>query len=311
MIARLLQRLNRVFNKDLGRQPIVAISCDAQPAMANIADGRLVLTAGGVFPVEVSLEGMTLAELVAAVNDGSVFTAAIINHEDNFLLATGLMEGSFDLSNDQNIYYPNSLLNKELQTYARELSQEEDQLRLALRQLYANSAEGDWLDLWMRDYFGIARYDGESDMSYFTRAAAEVFGLKVNNKAIMGLLKKALGYNVDVKDLGAPLGGCFYCNAADSVMNGTGGKDKLIADTSDVLGTGLIGIYLHSGSINNLLSSEKNAIVAIVNSCKAAGKRALYFAPTNQLISNDIATPINDAGFTVGPRNSGWTEVYI
>jgi hypothetical protein len=308
MIKRLLGRLHQVFDKNPYGTPVIDLMAPASPSTASVDSGILTLREAGSSTQTHYLANKTIEELVAEINGSGVFTAVLRNSSFAGYLAIGLLEAAIQDSGFP-LQYPTNLLYSELQTCALALTDEVAQRENAEKQLYANTAEGSWLDYWL-SYFAIARIEGENDLSFITRGIAELFAPKVNNKALMQIISKATGYYVDVRDMGSSVTKRgFRCNDSLSRLNAAGQKLTNVSSLENL--QGIIGVYLYNGSINNLLANEKAAIVGIVNKYKASGKAVKYFAPIFVLKCNVPNNRLNSRDFVVGPGNKGWLEVIV
>jgi hypothetical protein len=303
VIERLLQRLHNVFNRNADAAKVISISSVVPNLMVNLKGFALNIAADEVDTLIIDISAITVGDLVAIINNTSSFVATLPSPEYNNLLARGLLfDGEWFL-------YPSALLYQELQTYTWTLEESIAQRQEAEKQLYANTAEGSWLDFWL-SYFSLRRFQRENDPAFFTRGVAELFSPKVNNKALMKIISKAVGYYVDVRDMGSPsTKRGFRCNDTRSRLNVAGQKLTNITGVENL--HGIIGVYLYNGSINNLLPNEKAAIVGIMNRYKASGKSVKYFAPIFTLKCNVPGNRLNDIDFAVGPGNKGWLEVIV
>jgi hypothetical protein len=309
MIERLLKRLHRVFNRSPELTPIVTVIANGPNLTLTLKNMILTLAADGLAPFIIDISTLTVNDLVLAINGGvngggqflidednglalidettgeplfsesnTAYTAMVSQDNYAMLLARGIMITETGFS------YPTNLLYQEFQIYDWTLSDTVIQRQNAEKQLYAHTAEEDWLDYWF-SYFAIARLAGETDLAFLTRGIAEMFGPKVNNKALQQIIMKAVGHYVDVKDMGDP------------------SQEVPIPST--------IGIFLYKGNINDLAITEKQAIVSIIKRYKASGKAVKYYIPGNLLTVNIADNLLNDQGYVVGPVPGGWTEVSL
>jgi hypothetical protein len=309
MIQRLLNRLHRVFNKNPEAVTVIRIqtnpltSEDTGLPLVNEDTGELitsddftaegtivisktdlVIEGNGMARLNIDLTGMTIAQVVEAINNANLgYYATLMRPEMSGYLAQGLLEGEQSIADG--IRYPTSLLYKEFQVYAWAAQEQVEQRQSAEKQLYPYTAEGSWQDYWF-SFFNVYRLNGETDLAYMTRAIAEIVSPSTNNKALMKTISSAVGYYVDVRDLG-------------------------VASFLPAPLPSTIGIYLYNGDINDLTAAEKQAIIGIVKKYKASGKAVKYFAPTGQLITNVAESVLNSADYVVGPAPSGWVEVDI
>jgi len=311
MLTRLLSRLHRIFDKNPQRTPVVNIAVESFPATATVKDYRLTLFAAGLDTTVIPFAEMTVAQLVATIQSVPGYDATMASASHGAKLAKGILSETLDLARDPKLYYPGSASYCEFQVYAGALEGQESQRRAAERQLYAQTAQDDWLDYWMADFFTVPRIQGESDSQYLQRARAEVLTLKVNNKALMKLIMEAVDHFVDVRDMGDIPNGCLYSNSFSGLSNDTESVSTILDTGTIDVRNGWIGVYVHSGNINNLNDRDKAAIVNIITRYKAAGKRAAYFAPDELLIANDPAGMLNSRGYVAGPKSTGWTEIAI
>ena len=330
----LLKRLHRAFDKDPKLAAVIKLTPSQYPASYAVKNGVFTLSVSGSPSFTQSLSHGTIQDLVIAINlffgfavtyddgspilydDGTPFfgqvgaAAQVINPVFSCFLAIGLFETVQDLSDDGNLYFPTSMLYNEFQTYSAVLIEQSERRKSAELELYAHTADGSWLDFWL-SYFGAFRLGQEGDLAFFTRALADTLSPKVNNQALAMILEKALGFSVEVEDLGSGTVQQFLTNNALSLTNGTAAPDVLYYNLSAHPLSGYFGVYLYAGSINNLTALQKSAVVNLVNKGKASGKAVKYFAPTGQMTTNVSTSLMNNANFATGPVPNGWVEVTI
>lgn len=196
MITRLLQRLHSVFNKD----PKLVLALDIispVPITITVKNNIVTATAAGHTPVTAA-DNTTIGELATAI--ASEFSAAVdVNVELSGYHACYLEEGEWTDSALE-LRFPTSLLFQEMSVYARLLTNQADRLKQAANQMYMTNADGEWLDYWGRDHFGVQRFSGETDNEYRQRVIHELLRPVANNKALEAIVKDSLSINCTVTD---------------------------------------------------------------------------------------------------------------
>lgn len=190
MIRRLMDRLHRVFNRDPQAVPVVTIS-----GVSSVEVKGLRLLVDGE---AIDIATITLEQLVTALQVIPV-TAALTDASHGTLLARGLLE-SYASGSQATLSYPTSLLYNEMQVYAWMLQGQADRITDLERQLYLNTADGDWLDFWGMTYFGVGRYTGETDEVYATRIKNEILRATQNNVALAQIVQDATGVRCQLRD---------------------------------------------------------------------------------------------------------------
>ena len=188
MIAKLINRLHRVFDKEPRPIPVLTVSTPCIITMSNAV--ATVLVSGSTHTI--ATDGMTLSQFVTALGTKGV-TATLTSGAYQILIARGVLDTHRqDTTVDNHVYYSSNLFWQEMQVYGWMLQEQSDRLLRAEQQLYLHSAENEWLDYWLKDYFGILRDTSESDAQYKDRAIAEIIRIKQNNKAMEIALKNAV-----------------------------------------------------------------------------------------------------------------------
>jgi hypothetical protein len=111
-----------------------------------------------------------------------------------------LDDASHSPDSDPYLYYPENPLWHELATYGWELDDQARRLKTAEDQLYFDKAEGKWLDLWGKSYFGVPRLRNETDEQYGQRVIYEILRANQNNKALEIIVRDAIGVDVTILD---------------------------------------------------------------------------------------------------------------
>ena len=202
VLTRLLRRLHSVFQKTPEAVSAVAIEATEPTATATVSDCVLYLRPGVAEEnVAIPLEDHSLAEVVASVNAVSGFTASPTGSIGTSFLARAFLDRPEEsLLADGAMRYPTALLWTEMQVYAWALEEQASRVDLAADQVHFLRAADSWLDRWGRDYFGIPRYQGETDTEYRARAIYEIVRPIANNRALEILIEEALGIEANVID---------------------------------------------------------------------------------------------------------------
>ena len=159
---------------------------------AASADGNL----------SIDLSDISLSALVAAIAADPAYSSALIDSGSGALLARGLTDAEHEATAGESLSlgYPQNLLYHEIRTAGWLLDEQTGQIKSAERQMYMNTAEEAWLDYWARDFFGVARYVGESDEDYGKRTINELIRSTQNNKALELIILDALGVDTTILD---------------------------------------------------------------------------------------------------------------
>jgi hypothetical protein len=247
----LLSRLHRVFNKDPDRIPVMAITC-TDPG-AEITTNSLILVGTGGLSVDFS--ELTLQQLATAIGTFSGYSATLVSASYASLLARAVMEdGTHKISADTHLYYPTSQLWLEMQTYAWILDEQAERLRQLTKQLYLHSADTDWLDYWLQDFFGIPRDGAETDPIYQRRGINEIVSLNQNNIAIENLIEGSLTNGIP-------------CQVIDSAIPST----RLIGGKRPLTWFRVISVFDITGP--EPFSANSDKVIRLVNKAKAAGTK--------------------------------------
>lgn len=222
--------------------------------------------------VEIDLSSGTVQDVADTLN-AQGFEATVLGQED--LLARGLLssgeirtDGAIaatsltgseltDLSGNTLtllstksvlVHYPTSPLWNEMSTYGWELDDQVERLKNAEGQLYLDTAEDKWLELWGNKYLGTPRLIGESDAAYAARIVQELLRPNQNNVALELILRDAMGVDA---------------NIIDAWPN----KDDLPVEQQP----GARGRFLLDLAIDNSLTTEEAD--ALIENCKAVIRR--------------------------------------
>jgi hypothetical protein len=297
MLDRVMGRLHSVFSKDPAL--VAAISLQSStPIISVLGKGVLTLTISGVNRVISTADNIqSVVDAINALTDD--ITASIQS-------ISGLYPAEYLYDDQQTgetvfLYRPTSILTAEMSTYARELDLQAQRISAAEKELYASTADGEWLEYWLKDYYGVCRNDGETDAAYFQRTIHEIFDIRENNKALEILVKNAFGIDVAIKDA--------YPQ-----------RDELAEGTEDTaIGRFFLDVAipseLSSDDATTLITNIKNLIKrqrAVGTDFLEAALRKLQ-APTETLsatedFSVDIWIPSLEEPFVPGPIKvgSGW-----
>lgn len=273
---RLIDRLHRVFNKSPQSVAVIQIGGNTNWTI-RIAALKMTVASDNTPAVEINLASGTVQD-VADDLVAQGFNATVLGQGG--LLARGLLasgevrtEGDVaattltgseltDLSGDTLtllstkavlVHYPTSPLWTELSTYGWELDDQTERLKNAEGQLYLDTAEDKWLELWGNKYLGTPRVAGESDAAYATRIVQELLRPNQNNVALELILRDAMGVNA-------------------TIIDAWPNKDDLpVEQQSGARGRFLLDLAID----NNLTTQEANALIenckAVIRRHKAAG----------------------------------------
>lgn len=230
----------------------------------------------------IDISTITINQLADQINALPGFTATVNLPDCGFLLARGLIETNKpqDISEDHCFYYPTSLLYQEMQVYGWALQGQSDQAKSAERQLYLNTAEEDWLDFW-GNFFGIPRYNGETDTKYAQRITYQIVRATQNNIALSIIVKETLGVDADFPD---------------AVPN----IDQLAEEDIPKAP----GRFLLSMGLDNSLTSDEaqaliNQVQDIVRKYKASGTDFLVNALRKLVQTAEVLTTTEDVSATI------------
>lgn len=197
----LLNRLHRVFDKDPAKVPAVVVTCDA---VTEIKIKDLIVRvegAGTITPLDISTG--TVSDLVATLNTIPGVAATLGTEDVGTLMARGLVEGSAILAEKAAtvaMFYPTSQLWSEMRPVGWSFDQQAERLNLVERQMYLDTATGDWLKYWGASFFGVEPYPGETDENYGIRIINEVIRPNQNNVALELILQQAMGVAATIRD---------------------------------------------------------------------------------------------------------------
>ena len=194
MLNKITTRFNRVFNTDPALVVAITISMEGQQVASVIYKGAFILSVNGInYTIPTTGTVQETAEAINALGITATVTAGLNNIPAEYLYD--------DQSSGESalIYMPTALMTAEMSTYARELDLQNQHIAAAGLELYANTADNDWLDYWMH-FFLVPRLTTETDQAYFQRAVQEIFAIKQNNIALEILVKNALGIDIQCRD---------------------------------------------------------------------------------------------------------------
>jgi len=231
----------------------------------------------------IDISTITVDELSAAINTQPGFAASVPDESFGNLLARGLLETNKpqDIAQDQNLYYPTSLLFQEMQTYGWALQDQSNRVKAAEKQLYMQTSEDDWLDFWGSQYFNTPRYNGESDTAYAQRITYQVIRATQNNVALSIIVQETLGVD---------------CEILDAVPN-----IAMLATEDVPKAPGRF--LLNMGIDNNLTSDQATALIGqvqnIVRRYKAGGTDFLMSALRQLVQTTETITTVEDVLATI------------
>jgi hypothetical protein len=232
-MRKLLDNLGGIWNKSAKEIPLLNIAKNTGThSMVTISEGSLYFHSvpfRSDLPVKqtIVLQNMTVQDLIDTIN-GMGYTATIDAG------ATELTTGkAYILMEVENVQLDavfeafTSMTWKVLYPVYRVLREAEGNIELALKQLYATSATGSWLDYWST-FFSIQREAGEADNDFIRRLMMWLFNPKTNNIALKELLAYRLkDNNVDVTD-DSP--GMFKVTVDQKYLDNAGDLNKILLE---------------------------------------------------------------------------------
>jgi hypothetical protein len=206
LLRKLMDSLGSVWNKSANETNLLSIVQNTGThTMVTISEGSLYFHSvpfRNDLPVMqiVDLQNMTVQDLINTVN-GMGYTAALDPSATDLTTSKAyiLMEvESVPLSTTLQAF--TSMTWKIMYPIYRILRGAEGDIELSLKQLYAPTASGSWLDYWAT-FFSIKREAGEADNDFIRRFLMWLFNPKTNNVALQELLAYRLKDNsVQVTD---------------------------------------------------------------------------------------------------------------
>jgi hypothetical protein len=267
---RIMSRLHRVFNKSPERTKVLHIDHDGE-ATIRVEALRLTGTGG----LNCDLSESTLQELVAEINDVAGYSAFLLTTDyADFLSRSLLDESSHLLTDEPSLYCATTLLWSELKVYGWALEEQAERVRQLGKQLYLHSADADWLEYWVRQYFGINRDKDETDAQYRLRGVYEIISLNQNNKSLEVLVENAFANS--------------QCRVTDSVKNP---EERIRNGTKFYNGRrahnngGHTWFQVHvafDDDIENLVLVYEARLKALIEKNKAAGTSVEYYTITGR-----------------------------
>jgi hypothetical protein len=154
---------------------------------------------------EILTDGLTTAELLATINAMGYLTSITSEAETlglDLRKAFLLMEvENVSITSEAEFTAFTSKLWTTMYPVYRVLQEAEQNLDVALKQLYRDMASGDWLDFWA-SFFDLKREPSENDNDFIRRFTMNLFNPRTNNIALKELLSYRLrDNNIDVRDL--------------------------------------------------------------------------------------------------------------
>lgn len=201
IFQKMLDRLHRVFGKEARPTPVINIAYGGTDCTIITTDEGIFVNATEGTSQYWFTSTTTLADVVAQLNTYGILTATLQSTQYAGLLAKGILPDAVSaVDGNIELAYPTSRLWAELKTLAFELETQAERIQSAKAQMYFHTTDTDWLDIWAKQYFGIERYNGESDETYRTRAIKELLLPTQNNKALENIVFEAFGVNASIRD---------------------------------------------------------------------------------------------------------------
>lgn len=162
----------------------------------DLGPGLIRVTIAGV-TTDLTVDGSVqdlLNDLADLGVDAEILDPALLT-----IPAAALLQGfgSSASSDDDRLQVFTTSLWTLLDAYGSELDSAEMNLIAALEQLYMETADAEFLDVW-GGYFGVARADGEDDAAYYAHIVREVLRPRVNRFAIEAAIRDDTGLLVSL-----------------------------------------------------------------------------------------------------------------
>ena len=299
LTQKLLGLLHRVFDPDPERFLALRLSYAGSMTWAvSNAVLTTTVTGGPGQSLTIDLTAYTLRQLVNYLSEQPGYDVLSAGNAEQLSLgARVLIDATGDIanSNGDHLYGYTSLAWAFLEPAAVELRAARKQIPEAIKQLSIGTASDDWLDE-LGSYYGVGRFQGESDGSYGPRIIAEVVRPRSNNVAIEAAISYYTGQKTTVTDVvvygdifpkynGAvtrnsaynyqstaqPRYGLFdveygYDLLGDDNPTDFAGRVEAIIDKLRAAGTHLRALSLKSGAITDTFTEPVDGAMTIVAS---------------------------------------------
>lgn len=295
LTPKLLENLNRVFDKDPGR--FVALRIAHQGGLRwSVADGALTLAVGDdpAASLIFDLSQYTLRQLVDAIAAASGYAVIYLDPDRADLSALVLLDGEGDASqfNGDAIFGYTSLLWALLESIAAQLQAAKDQIPEAPRQLSTTTASGTWLDE-LGSYLKVPRLTGEAETQYGPRIIAEVLRPAANNIALERAIEDYTGQPCEVADV-TIYRGVFPVYDGTISYDGTYDYATVGLPNYGLFDVSVAYDLLNGGDISTFLTTVRG----IVDRLRASGThlRALALSSAGTPIADSATAPTEVVG---------------
>lgn len=205
MMIRLLENLNRSWNKlAIEREAMKVSQGSGVHTLLTITSNQLYLhsyTFRSSLPSKQSIymEELTIEELADTLI-GMGYTVTFEGSIDTSQMCLTLLPvENVPITTAGSVYIYTSKLWKTLYPVARILEEADFDTDEAIKQMYATSTRGKWLDYWA-SFFNIKRLSGEDDKTMARRIFMTIVNLKTNNLAIEELLSYSFQTEARITD---------------------------------------------------------------------------------------------------------------
>lgn len=334
LTQRLIGYLTRTFNRSPDGVDAVAFAYTGVAASVTwtVTNAALAFTADGAPLASYSLEGKTLAQLVAEVDANPDLTATLHDATLAGIGAWTLLDATADITVRLKSY--TALEWTIFDAIAKALADAWAATGEALRQLVISTAEGEWLDFYAAR-FGFTRQIAEDDAALRRRVIATALRVKSSNLALEELIFEIFGVDVRVVDIPWALpantmhtfGGQLW--APDQITNDVNvvcGPGALIVDQAvieefalELLPDGTpawgnpangnrlqcaFAVIFGGGTDDDIA----RAILDTIREIRAGGTVALSYIESNLLLTNTAGHNTNDQAYVTGPAVAGITR---
>ena len=203
LLNKLLEYVHHGFHQSADSIELIALNTNDDTLRVALDDGVLSVTQSGFEAVNVTLDGMTVADVYSQISaiypdsslsgSGSGLSANILIHARRFK-DTESGKYVFIISGYQSFLYV------VLDMFASSLATARADIDAAIMQLYLDESELNWLDEY-GSYFGLPRLFNEHDDDYRNRIITTVIKPKCNNVAMEISLSDRFGQTSSVTDV--------------------------------------------------------------------------------------------------------------
>jgi hypothetical protein len=212
---RMLEGLPPVFNKDPEKRLAFTVSHSSGALLVTIRQRTISARTEDKYVKDftLSLEGKTLAELVAEINTYSGYTAVV----KDFGTASALRLLDTEDDSSGQVYVFTNINWAVMKALAWEMEVLGIAVQEGLRQVSMIGSTGIIQDYW-GSFAEVDRRRGEADRQYGQRIVT-VYGPKSNEKSIERMLKNIMGIDTTVSDLSWDVNGILLMNDIETPVN--------------------------------------------------------------------------------------------